>query len=131
MQDFCPYFIGEETMKYSLVDNNDDDKKVVIPDLSVICDKSGFTDQQYCGVPELIIEIVSPSNQAHDLIFKTNLYQKYKVKKYWIINPILNVVMVYSLGQDDQYELVANEKFGSINSKVIPGFFLDVDRIFN
>src|SRR5690554_6432829 len=42
--------------------------KIVIPDLSIICDKDGFTNARYVGVPNLIVEILSPSNQSHDLI---------------------------------------------------------------
>lgn len=45
--------------------------KIVIPDISIICDKSGFTDARYVGVPSLIVEILSPSNQSHDLITKS------------------------------------------------------------
>ena len=47
---------------------------MVIPDLSVICDKSGFTNNKYVGVPTLIIEILSPSNQSHDLVTKSNIF---------------------------------------------------------
>ena len=47
--------------------------KIVVPDLSVICDKSGLNDQRYVGVPAIIIEIISPSNQSHDLVTKLNL----------------------------------------------------------
>jgi Uma2 family endonuclease len=34
--------------------------KIVIPDLSIFCDKSGFTEARYVGVPTLITEILSP-----------------------------------------------------------------------
>ena len=47
---------------------------MVIPDLSVICHKSGFTNNKYVGVPTLIIEILSPSNQSHDLVTKSNIF---------------------------------------------------------
>ena len=82
------------------------------------------------GVPELIIEIFSPSNQSHDLIFKTNLYQKFHVTEYWIINPILNHMMVYSLGDDNQYRLIASEKEGLIISSIINDFEVDVEALF-
>lgn len=113
-----------------LVDEESDEKKIIIPDLSIICDKTGFTEQKYMGVPELIIEIISPSNQSHDLIFKTNLYQKFRVKEYWIINPILNNIMVYSLGEDNQYRLIENEKQGLVKSNIINGFEVDVETLF-
>ena len=78
--------------------------KIVIPDLSVICEKSGFTESRYIGVPNLIIEILSPSNQSHDLITKLNLYLNYGVQEYWIVNPMLNSITVYSLNDESMYE---------------------------
>ncbi|MFD1707915.1 Uma2 family endonuclease [Siminovitchia sediminis] len=110
---------------------SDDVKIVVIPDLSVICDKKGFTKQKYVGVPDLIIEILSPSHQAHDLIFKTNLYQANGVKEYWIVNPILHHIMVYTLDDSNQYRLAANEKQGMVRSNIIEGFEVDVEKMFD
>ncbi|WP_234122729.1 Uma2 family endonuclease [Clostridium hydrogenum] len=55
-----------------LKNNYIEGEKLVIPDLSIICDKSGFEDNKYVGVPSLIIEILSPSNQSHDLVTKLN-----------------------------------------------------------
>jgi len=112
-----------------LKNNEYEEKTIVIPDISVICDKRGFTEQKYIGVPELIIEIISPSNQSHDLIFKTNLYQKFGVKEYWIINPILDNIMVYAVGEDHQYRLIENEKQGVIKSKVVSGFEVEIESI--
>lgn len=56
--------------------------KIVIPDLSIICDKSGLQENKYVGVPTIIFEIISPSNQSHYFVFKLNLYMQYGVKKY-------------------------------------------------
>jgi Uma2 family endonuclease len=52
------------------------------------------------------------------------------VNEYWIINPILNNIMVYSLGEDNQYRLIENEKQGLIKSSIIKGFEVDVEEIF-
>lgn len=107
-------------------------KKVVIPDLSVICDKSGFTENRYIGVPTLIIEILSPSNQSHDLITKLNLYMQYGVKEYWIVNPMKQAITVYILNNDGLYEQedvkVGN---GIINSPTLNGFSVDLEYIFS
>jgi len=80
--------------------------KVVIPDLSVICDKTKLSENKYVGSPELIIEIISPSNQAHDLVKKLNLYMQCGVKEYWIVNPLLNTVQIYVLYEEGQYHQV-------------------------
>lgn len=114
-----------------LTTEESDEKKIVIPDLSVVCDPSGFTEQTYIGIPKLIIEIISPSNQAHDLVFKLNLYQKYKVQEYWIVNPLVKTIMVYSLNEQDQYEMIAAGQKGLIESNIIDSFVVDIEKIFS
>lgn len=76
----------------------------VIPDIAVICDKTGLNDKNYIGVPTLIVEILSPSNQSHDFITKINLYQRFGVKEYWIVNPKLKSIQIYSLNEEGFYE---------------------------
>lgn len=105
--------------------------KVVIPDISVICNKKGLGDNGYEGVPTVIMEILSPSNQAHDLVFKLNLYMQYGVKEYWIINPMLNTVQVYVLDENCEYEqAVVKSNVGKVPSKTLSGFSIDLEELF-
>ncbi|MBS4208165.1 Uma2 family endonuclease [Bacillus sp. FJAT-50079] len=108
-----------------------DGTKIVIPDLSIICDKSGLTDSKYIGVPGLIVEILSPSNQTHDLITKLNLYMAYGVQEYWIVNPMLSSVSIYSLNEEKlyiQHDLRTEE--GNVTSQFLKGFQVDLKEIF-
>jgi Uma2 family endonuclease len=115
-----------------LTKDNLDGTKIVIPDLSVICDKSGLNENKYVGVPTLIIEIISPSNQSHDLVFKLNLYMQYGVKEYWIVNPILNTVQVYKLESDGQYyQLDVAKGLGTIQSTIFQEFKVDLEKLFS
>ncbi|MBS6602035.1 MAG: Uma2 family endonuclease [Clostridium sp.] len=75
----------------------EDSHNVVIPDISVICDKNKITDKCCIGSPDMIIEIVSPSNASNDCVRKLNLYEKYKIKEYWIVNPMDKNILVYTL----------------------------------
>ena len=63
-----------------------DDKTIVEPDISVICDKNKLTDRGCTGAPDWIIEIISPSNSSHDYIRKLNLYADAGVREYWIVS---------------------------------------------
>lgn len=106
--------------------------KIVIPDLTVICDRHGFTDARYVGVPNLIVEILSPSNQAHDLITKLNLYMNYGVQEYWIVNPMLNSVTVYALNEEEMYiQHDIKTEVGGISSRFLEGFIVELKEIFN
>lgn len=110
---------------------NIDGIKVLVPDLTVICDKRGLNEKNYKGVPTLIIEIISPSNQSHDLVFKLNLYLQYGVREYWIVNPILQTVQVYALDEDKEYQqLDVKVKVGVIQSAILEGFEVDVEKLF-
>ncbi|WP_246945032.1 Uma2 family endonuclease [Bacillus pinisoli] len=105
--------------------------KIVIPDISIICDKSGFTEANYIGVPNLIVEILSPSNQSHDLITKLNLYMNYGVREYWIINPMLHSITVYTLNNEGMYEQFdMKTERGNITSKFLEGLKVDVEAMF-
>ncbi|RFU68529.1 Uma2 family endonuclease [Bacillus sp. V59.32b] len=106
--------------------------RIVIPDLCIVCDKSGFTDARYVGVPTLIVEILSPSNQSHDLVTKLNLYMEYGVKEYWIVNPMLHAITVYALNEDEMYEQYDMKiDAGVLASKALKGLSIDVDDIFS
>ncbi|WP_066188812.1 Uma2 family endonuclease [Gracilibacillus timonensis] len=114
-----------------LKDKGMEGTKIVIPDLSVICDKSGFEENKYVGVPTIIFEIISPSNQSHDLVFKLNLYMQYGVREYWMVNPLLQTVQVYVLDEPGQYrqQAVAKEK-GNVQSTILPNFEVDMEQLF-
>ena len=94
-----------------LVDENQDakeSKNIVQPDISVICDKNKLTDKGCTGSPDMIVEIISQYNPRNDYIKKLNLYEQFKVKEYWIVNPMKKNILVYTLtengyGMPDMY----------------------------
>ena len=79
---------------------SEDDKNVVEPDISVICDPNKLTDRGCTGAPDWITEIVSPGNSSHDYVRKLNLYMDAGVREYWIVNPMEREILVYFLEQD-------------------------------
>ncbi|MEK3889382.1 Uma2 family endonuclease [Bacillus sp. FSL K6-3431] len=114
-----------------LQSKNAEEKHIVIPDLLVICNKSGLSDNKFSGAPDLIIEILSPSNQSHDLVYKLNLYMQAGVKEYWIVNPMLHIIQVYQLDPNGQYQQVdALKETGIITSTILNGFQVNLDEIF-
>jgi Uma2 family endonuclease len=67
----------------------DEYANAVQPDLMFISKEklSIVKDDGVHGVPDLIVEMLSPSNEKYDLVKKRDLYEKFRVKEYWVINP--------------------------------------------
>ncbi|OWP63622.1 restriction endonuclease [Hymenobacter amundsenii] len=77
---------------------------VVQPDLCVICDPAKLDEFGCVGAPDWIIEILSPGNMAHDSKTKFDLYEENGVREYWMIDPGLKNIIIYTL-ENDQYQL--------------------------
>lgn len=74
-----------------------DEENRVIPDLSVLCDKTKFTDRGYEGIPKLIVEIISPRSVKRDRIEKKALYERMQVPHYWLVDPKNKNIEIYNL----------------------------------
>ena len=71
------------------------DKTLVQPDLLVVCDESKLDKSSVNGPPDLIIEIVSPSNSSGELLRKFNYYLEAAVREYWVIDPEEKIASVH------------------------------------
>jgi Uma2 family endonuclease len=109
-------------------DNRDD--TVVEPDISVICDPAKLDDRGCNGAPDLIIEILSPSNFRYDWVTKFQKYREAGVKEYWIADPIDNILTVYVL-KNNEYVVSAYEEKAVVPVTVLPGCKIDLNTVFN
>ena len=107
-----------------------DARTVVEPDLVVICDQSRLHKHGYEGSPELIIEILSPSTSSKDMITKRLLYERHKVKEYWIIDPVHRIVTVYRL---EGAKFTTFEHFShkdTLTTPLFPGLAINLSQVF-
>ncbi|WP_462266491.1 Uma2 family endonuclease [Mucilaginibacter sp.] len=82
------------------------------------------------GSPDLIVEILSPSNAYYDLRQKKDIYEQFGVQEYIIIDPMAQSAEVYRL-QNGAYQLTQKAKLqGALNSQVLPGFQLELSKLF-
>lgn len=73
------------------------------------------------GVPDLLVEVLSPGNTDHDRIRKKNLYEKFGVKEYWIVDPDTKHVSVFFL-KNEKYQLHF-EGLSNVESKLLKQSF--------
>jgi Uma2 family endonuclease len=90
------FLTGKQCEVYSApFDVKISDDTVVQPDISVICDQDKLTDAGCTGAPDMIIEILSPSNSSYDTIVKLNKYISCGVREYWLVDIQHQAILVY------------------------------------
>lgn len=119
-----------------LTDNNKNSTKdediitVFQPDLCVICDPNKLDDRGCIGTPDLIIEILSPSNSNKEMKHKFELYEENGVQEYWIVDYVYKTIHIYVL-ENDKYiglkPLIAEE---ILHSRLFPKLNFKVGDIF-
>jgi len=105
---------------------------VVQPDILFIAKENYriITEKNIKGVPDLIIEIVSPSTAYYDMISKKEIYENYGVKDFWIVDPKKQWVEIF-LNIGNRFELNQRLKArGELTSNVLNGFQLKLEKIF-
>jgi Uma2 family endonuclease len=105
---------------------------IVQPDIIFISKENSkiIAEKNIQGVPDLVIEIVSPSKEDYDRKVKLRLYSKYKVKEYWLVWPEAKKLDKYVLRQGilDLVETY-NEK-EILESEIFPDLKISMERIF-
>ena len=108
------------------------DHDAVIPDLVFVLNERWdqvVTGEQFTGALDLVIEIISAGaeNRRRDLLVKRQLYAKYGVAEYWIIDQENRLVEVYRL-RDTRLESAATLRNGDeITTSLLPGFRMSVN----
>lgn len=108
------------------------DQTVVQPDFLFVRQERLDIIQQrgLFGAPDLVVEILSPATAQRDLATKRQLYSKYGVQEYWIVDPATRSIAVLTqqgsgLDTWQRYEATA-----TLESPLLPGLALNLAKIF-
>jgi Uma2 family endonuclease len=93
-------------------------------------ERKGIVGQQNVeGAPDLIVEILSPSNTSYDRQTKFAVYEDAGVPEYWIVDYRARTIEVFVL--EDEYVLLGKWGMGETAiSRALEGFQVPVSRIF-
>jgi len=108
---------------------DESDDTVVQPDISIVCDKEKRGPEGCRGAPDLVIEILSPSNTAIEMQRKFELYKQAGVLEYWIVNPENNGLTVFFFREG----VLSFKTYGSADSvpvSILPGLIINLEQVF-
>jgi len=105
--------------------------KIREPDIFFIGkEHSDRIGERVCGVPDLVVEVISSSTERTDRVEKFLEYAKAGIREYWLIDPEKKTVEVYSLRGGD-YILVGKYSGSQVaTSEMLPGFKLRASELF-
>jgi len=116
---------------YAPMDVRFNDGNILQPDILYISEeRKHIIKDRIEGAPDLVIEILSPSNAYYDLRTKKDVYEKYGVKEYIIIDPIQQTSELYALKDGAYYLHQKAPKNELLNSLILPAFGIDLSRVF-
>lgn len=89
-----------------------------------------ITERAIEGTPTLVVEILSPTTQQNDRITKAQLYAKYGVPHYWLIDPDRQLLEAYELS-GEQYSLATKAQDADLfMSSVFPGLSFQIGDLW-
>ena len=102
----------------------------LVPDVAVYCDKQQIFKRGFLGIPQLVVEVLSPSNTEDDTIKKKEIYEQFGVPEYWIASPMSKKIYVYNL-ENNRYKLNGEYNFleEEIKSQRFNDLVLDIKNI--
>jgi Uma2 family endonuclease len=99
------------------------------PDITVVCDPSKLDDRGCNGAPDMIIEILSPSNRQNDMLIKFRKYLQAGVREYWIVDTEEKTVHVCILDKEE-YRVSVYDETQTVPVSVLPGCAIELPSVF-
>lgn len=105
---------------------------VVQPDVFVVLNVhlDNITPSHLIGIPDLVVEVVSPGTARHDMNEKLNAYARTGVPEYWIANPDAHTIEVLKLENSAFYSLGLFSGSAMLPSLVVPDLPVKVEQFF-
>lgn len=133
------YFLIKESLKLknigtvilSPMDVYLSEEEVYQPDLIFVSNEnSDIIKENIKGVPDIVVEILSPSSAYHDLVHKKNTYEEQGVKEFWVLDPEEKSFEIYE-NQSQKFILISKAKAkGMVTSKILSDLKLQLETIF-
>ncbi len=104
----------------------------VQPDLIFVSEnqKAIVQEDGIHGVPELLVEIISPTSVTRDRVRKKAVYERLGVAEYWLVDPQNQSIEVYELTGDGYVLFSDSESEAVVKSKGLAGLEVEATALF-
>jgi len=105
---------------------------VVQPDVIFVSNerKHILADDGAHGAPDLVIEVISPSNAQLDKKRKRGVYARAGVKEFWLVDPILLQIHLYDFARDQAKPVRIVDEEESLETPLLPGLVVAAVDVF-
>jgi Uma2 family endonuclease len=104
------------------------------PDLLFISNERAgiITEKNIQGAPDLLIEVLSDGTRKRDEGIKHDLYERFGVKEYWLVDPVRQTVLVYRR-EGDRFHRTGRFAAAAgdvLTTPLLPGLEIPLAKIF-
>jgi Uma2 family endonuclease len=91
-----------------------------------------LTEKNVQGAPDLVVEVGSPSTRRRDEKLKYQVYERFGVSEYWVVDPDLDVVKVHRLvdGRYVKAQELSLENGDVLTTPLLPDLEIPLTRLF-
>ena len=82
------------------------------------------------GVPDLVVEILSPSTRGHDLLTKRSLYARAGVREYWLVDPDTRAIDVLAFDGENYRTAQRTTANDVAHSLLLPELSIPLAEVF-
>ncbi len=102
------------------------------PDLIYVSQErqSVITEKHIDGAPDLLVEILSPSTSASDRVTKAQVYARYGVPYYWVVDPEKKAVEEFRLERGIYMLIRSWEDEETFLPEIFPGLQVELRKLW-
>lgn len=128
------YFKGTKCQVFSeqvaVLFENEFETHEFLPDVFVVCEDAKIRGEKFISPPKIIFEVVSKKYSSNDYFIKAEIYQRFGVLEYNIVEQNGQIVQ-YAL-EEDMYSIRNTYRLGDIySSYVFEDLTINLEDIFS